>query len=326
MNLITSPLTTKRCSELNQFLERNGLSIDPHLDFTACLVDDHDQIIASASLDHSILKDVAADTQYQGDGLIATCVSCCLEEAASRGLHHITLFTKPQWKSHFESLGFSAIFASQDVLFMENKKNGFQHWLDSIEKRKGNHGAILCNCNPMTLGHKQLIETAAKQCDTLYVFIVEEDRSYFTFKERFAMVQETLQPLKNVLVIPSGPYQISSATFPDYFLKEKQAKTTIQVHLDLSIFKDHIAPTLHITKRFVGTEPFDVTTMAYNAAMKVFFLNTDIEYIEIPRFTQHQTPISATQVRSLIQMGKLEEASLLVPEAVKPYLKNKMLG
>ena len=75
------------------------------------------------------------------------------------------------------------------------------------------------NCNPFTLGHQYLIETAIKSCDYLYIFVVEEDKSIFSFKERFKLVQEGTSHLKNITVLPSGKFIISQNTFSAYLKK-----------------------------------------------------------------------------------------------------------
>lgn len=42
----------------------------------------------------------------------------------------------------------------------------------------GKTGAIVMNGNPFTKGHRYLIEYAAKNVEKLYIFVVEEDKSY----------------------------------------------------------------------------------------------------------------------------------------------------
>lgn len=75
------------------------------------------------------------------------------------------------------------------------------------------------NCNPFTLGHRYLIEEACSQVDILYVFVVEEDKSYFKFEDRIEMVRQGTKDLKQVQVLPSGKYIISKETFAQYFKK-----------------------------------------------------------------------------------------------------------
>ena len=35
------------------------------------------------------------------------------------------------------------------------------------------------NCNPFTLGHKYIVEKAARENDNVIIFVVEEDKSSF---------------------------------------------------------------------------------------------------------------------------------------------------
>ena len=78
-------------------------------------------------------------------------------------------------------------------------------------------GSIVMNCNPFTKGHRYLIEYAAKQVDRLYIFVVKEDKSFFKYEDRFEMVKQGTADLKNVVVVSSGKFIISSLTFPEYF-------------------------------------------------------------------------------------------------------------
>ena len=70
------------------------------------------------------------------------------------------------------------------------------------------------NANPFTLGHQYLVETAAASCDLLHLFIVSEDSSLVPFSVRKKLVMEGTAHLKNICYHESGPYIISSATFP----------------------------------------------------------------------------------------------------------------
>lgn len=74
-------------------------------------------------------------------------------------------------------------------------------------------GAVVMNCNPMTNGHVHLIKEALKYVDFLYIFLVEENRSKFAFKDRWKMVQSTLADVigeKNkYIVVPSGKFILS---------------------------------------------------------------------------------------------------------------------
>ena len=128
-------------------------------------------------------------------------------------------------------------------------------------------GVVVMNCNPFTLGHRYLIEQAAKQVERLFVMVVREDCSLFAYVERKAMVEQGVAHLENVTVIDGSEYAISQATFPTYFLKRLDDAADTQMLLDLDLFRRHIAPALGATVRFVGTEPTDRLTRRYNQLM-----------------------------------------------------------
>ena len=87
------------------------------------------------------------------------------------------------------------------------------------------------NANPFTLGHLSLVERAAKECDTVHLFVLSEEASLVPFDVRWKLVTEGVAHLSNVICHPSGPYMISSATFPSYFLKDEQAVILSLIHI-----------------------------------------------------------------------------------------------
>lgn len=188
------------------------------------------------------------------------------------------------------------------------------------ERHKGVNGSIVMNCNPFTLGHRYLIEQALKQVDYLIIFVVEEDKSVFTFKERFAMVVEGTKDLENVMVVPSGKLILSQTTFPEYFLKIEDEDIVHNVEFDITLFAEQIAPKLNITYRFVGEEPEDKVTDEYNEAMKRILPKYGINIIEIPRAKVEGKMISASSVREKLLKGKSTDIERLVPLTTKRIL------
>ena len=183
-------------------------------------------------------------------------------------------------------------------------------------------GAIVMNCNPFTYGHRYLIETASKQVDRLYIFVVEEDKSFFKFADRFEMVKNGTSDLKNVCVVPSGNFIISAFTFPEYFMKDYVKEKDFDMSSDVEIFGEKIAPALHITKRFAGEEPFDVVTAKYNETMRTVLPKYGIEFVEIPRkVTDDNVVINATLVRQFLKERQWKELERLVPESTAKILK-----
>lgn len=172
------------------------------------------------------------------------------------------------------------------------------------------------NCNPFTLGHRYLIEQAAKQVERLYVMVVREDCSLFAYTERKAMVEQGVADIENVTVIDGSDYAISRATFPTYFLKRLDDAADTQMQLDLDLFRRHIAPALGATVRFVGTEPTDQLTQRYNQLMHEAL--TDVR--EIDRLAKDGNAVSASRVRKAMEQGDMNTIRQLVPPTTLPYI------
>lgn len=176
-------------------------------------------------------------------------------------------------------------------------------------------GSIVMNCNPFTYGHRYLIEKALEQVDFLIIFVVEEDKSVFSFVERFAMVCKGVADLKNVKVVPSGPFILSRMSFPEYFIKESDEDIVENVENDITFFAERIAPYLNIDYRFVGEEPNDMVTNEYNLAMKKILPKYGISLIEIPRKKWDNKYISASLVRKYLENGDNVNLKKLVPKS-----------
>ena len=177
-------------------------------------------------------------------------------------------------------------------------------------------GCIVMNCNPFTLGHRYLIEQAAKQVERLYVMVVREDCSLFAYTERKAMVEQGVADIENVSVIDGSDYAISRATFPTYFLKRLDDAADTQMLLDLDLFRRHIAPALGATVRFVGTEPTDQLTRRYNQLMH----ETLKDVREINRLEKDGNAVSASRVRKAMEEGDINTIRQLVPPTTLPYI------
>ena len=205
------------------------------------------------------------------------------------------------------------------------EQNHFTDWLRSLDqyKKAGNNGAIVMNANPFTYGHRYLVEYAASKVDYLYVMVVEEDKSFFKFEERYKLVKEGTADLKNVIVFPSSQYIISSSSLPGYFKKENmQGDILLDATQDIVSFAQ-VAEALNIHVRFCGEEPKDLFTKRYNDNMEKLLPQYGIEFEVIDRKTCAGEVISASRVRNCLKEGKLEEIKGLVPDTTYNYLKQK---
>jgi [citrate (pro-3S)-lyase] ligase len=214
----------------------------------------------------------------------------------------------------------------KSTYYSSNKE--LKEYINYIKKYKikGNRniGCIIMNCNPFTYGHKYLIEQALKKVDYLYIFVVEENRSFFTFDDRINMVKEGIKEFSNITVLPSGQFIISSLTFPEYFDKEDNQDVRIDATNDLRIFGEKIAPALKIKTRFVGEEPIDKITRQYNDAMSTELNKYGIKFICIPRLKHNQDFISASIVREKMSNYDVAEIKELVPNTTYNIIKKYM--
>ena len=316
---LTARLTGATRKKWEALLQKAGLEPETLPEQTALVWDD-DTLAATGSRQRNLLKYLAVDPDYRGSDLTATVLSALKTEAFEQGYDHLFLYTKPENRMMFTGLFFYAVAATERVLLMEDRRGGFREYLNGLpqEKYEGPVGAVVMNCNPFTKGHRYLVETAAKECRKLYVFVLSEDASRFSAKDRMEMVKLGTADIPNVTVLPTGPYMVSAATFPTYFLKDREQAQLVQCDLDVEIFGNHIAPRLGITHRYVGTEPLSPTTKQYNEAMKGMLPQRGIQVKELTRLETGGEIISASAVRAKLDAG--EDIRRLVPDTTYNYL------
>lgn len=308
--------------QIDALLEAEGIRRDGNLDYTCGMYDEDMNLIATGSCFGNTLRCMAVSSAHQGEGLMNQIVTHLLDVQYQRGNLHIFLYTKCDSAKFFGDLGFYEIVRIDgQIVFMENRRTGFQDYLDQLakEKEEGKRSAALVmNANPFTLGHQYLVEKAAAENDILHLFIVSEDASLVPFPVRKKLVMEGTAHLKNIRYHDSGPYIISSATFPSYFQKDQEAVIESHALLDLTVFT-RIAQAMNITRRYVGEEPNSLVTGIYNEIMQKKLPEKGIECIIIPRLQSEGKAISASTVRQAIKAGNWEALKELVPKTTLDY-------
>ena len=309
-----SRLRGERLEKWRSLMTEAGLHTD-EIPSRVALVFEGEELIASGGRDGNILKMLAVSERHQGEDLLSTVLTELRRDAFEDGHTHLFLYTKPKNSTVFRSLFFYPVAETESVLVMENRRDGISSFLDSLppKETEGVNGALVMNCNPFTNGHKYLVETAAAMCDRVYLFVLSERGEGFEPSKRLAMVKAGTAHLPNVIVLETGPYMISAATFPTYFLKDRDSADRVMCEVDIEVFLKHFVPRLGITKRFVGTEPLSPMTNTYNEALKAKLPENGVELIEIPRKELDGTPISASEVRRLIKEGNYDRVKALVP-------------
>lgn len=316
--------------EIEKFLIKNDLrnsnDIIKYLIYTC-----DNEIIASAGIaEGGIIKCVAIDSEYRGEGLVLKLFTELTHLCYELGFKDLFVYTKPKNEKIFKNCGCFTIEKAAKVVLMENSKvllNNYCNNLKQIsEKIQGTKiGCIVLNANPFTLGHQFLVESAANLCDWLHVFVVKEDASFFSYEDRFNLVKQGISHIKNISLYEGSRYIISKATFPSYFLKNEKILDQNYAELDLKIFRHYIGPSLNITHRFVGTEPNSPITDKYNHEMKYWFEEAEMDFPKIKvsiveRKTNNNDFISASTVRKLYDENKFEQLKLYVPQTTYDFL------
>lgn len=307
---------------VRSFLATLDLAFEEQASDTLLLWDE-DQLIGTGSLDEGVLKCIAIQPGRQGEGLLGNILTSLIKRAMEEGYHHLFVYTKPQNEKLFKPFGFHPIVRTDSVLLLENRKHGIRDFVRSLPgSRSGVVGSIVMNANPFTLGHRYLVEEALKDVDELQVFVLSSAKSIVPPDVRFRLVQEGCADLTRVYVQESSNYLVSSATFPTYFLpKDHVAKANAGI--DIRIFIDYFVPELHITKRFLGTEPFSPITDSYNQELLEMLPKEGIEVKVLSRKEMAGGAISASRVRALMKEGDLEAVSPLVPPTTFAYLSSE---
>ena len=175
--------------------------------------------------------------------------------------------------------------------------------------------AIVMNANPFTRGHRYLVEKAAAENALVHLFILSADEDLFPFAVRKRLVREGIAGLHNVILHESGPYIISSATFPSYFQRDDDDVIRSHASLDAAVFS-RIAGALGIGKRYVGSEPFSHVTGIYNEILGEMLPASGVELKVIPRLENGGRAVSASDVRALLK----ENGGKGIPEALRELL------
>lgn len=335
MNYIVEKLHLNNPEEINEvrsFLSTFQLNYEKDIDYTI-VIRDSNKIIATCSKSKDILKGFAIDDSLQGEGITNLLIKAIQDKLFQEGIFHSFIFTKPIYETTFESLGYKVIASIDEVTLLEYGFNNIDKVLTSMKKLYNINSntpktALVMNCNPFTLGHRYLIEEASIRSKEVLVFIVEEDLSLFPFIDRYKMVKDGVSDLKNVTVIPGGKYIISSATFPGYFLREKNSILNAYTKLDATIFSKYFCKNFNITKRMLGEEPYCPVTKNYNDALVNVLVDHGVEVEIIPRkwISTPENYISASKVRNIIKIKgeeALDQLSEFIPEVTLKYLKSK---
>lgn len=331
-DFIVNTINTKNPYEVKHvkaLLAKYHIDYKPdEVDSTILVETQNGDYVGTGSTLGNIIKFVVIDEKYQGTSAFSTVISTLSEELLKEH-KHIFIYTHPKNKHLFSGLGFKLIAEALPYYalyeFGYYTINKYKEYLESLAiEGKPEATALVMNCNPFTYGHQFLIEKAADENEVVYLFVVETEKSVFPFATRWELIKRGTAHLKNVIMVKTDDYLVSRVSFPKYFLKDTHADeiTANQARLDLTVFINHIAPTLNIKKRYVGTEHYCVTTASYNHEMKKLLPEHGIEVIEVKRKALGVDDyISASKIRKALQEDNWEAIHEKVPQTTYDFLR-----
>lgn len=316
----------RQFAEVQEFLRRFELAFDRNVDYTVSL-HTGEEMVGTGSFAGKVLRNIAILPQYQGDGYNSIIVSQLIQELSRRGIFHYFVFTKPEKAVLFESMGFTEIVRAEPyAALLETGLGSVESYCRQVNNAAGHlpdgkRAALVVNCNPFTLGHREVIMQAAQENDSVIVFVVSEDRSAFPFSVRLRLVKAGVADLPNVAVVPTGDYCVSQATFPAYFTRAQDAADA-QAKLDATLFAARIAPAVGISARYAGEEPYCPVTAKYNQMLSLVLPKLGVEFKVVPRKAAAGDVISASKVRELLKVNAWDDIKRLVPDTTYQFLKS----
>ncbi len=312
--------------QAEKLLNKCGLLAVDNADYRVGFYTEDEELAATGALVGDMLQMIAVDPDHQGEELAVRVVTHLIAQASRRGKKCLYLITKNSAAPMFRSMGFKQVAeTSAGATLLEWGRPGISEYCAALEEYRAKPGeklgCLVMNCNPFTLGHKYLISRASEENDRVMVFILEEELSEFPFSVRKMLAEQGTAEFGNVTVLPGGRYMISSLTFPAYFSRDA-VRTRQQAEMDAAIFEHYLVPTLGITDRYLGEEPFSQSTAVYNEVLSEQLHSVDLHIL--PRLCRDGEAVSASRVRNLLRSGETEKAFQLLPPTTRDYLADNL--
>ena len=143
--------------QVEDFLGSNGLRLG-EVDLYLAALSADGSILAGGGLRRDILQCLAVSAEARSLGLSVPLISRLISVASERGFTNVKVFTKPENRTVFESLGFRLLAEAPKAILLENGR-GLEDYCQYLRAHAA-PGVIVMNANPFTLGHRYLIEQA----------------------------------------------------------------------------------------------------------------------------------------------------------------------
>jgi [citrate (pro-3S)-lyase] ligase len=311
--------------EVRNFLSFNGLHYEEDVDFTQVYRLDN-EIVATGSLSHNIIKCVAVSPRFRGGKLMSKLMTRLVTMLYKRGYTHHFIFTKPRYVRSFSTYGFHEVVRGEPYAAM--LEHGIEETIHkyvkklSLQRKEGkNIAAMVVDCNPVTYDHMFAITMAASFSDWLHLFLVSEPKYFFPLEIRLELLKKSILPLKNVTIHFGGEYLVSYLTFPKYFI-EKEEVSHAHALLGATLFGKYIVPALNITNRYIRQEPNSKVDKIYNDTVKDTLPSYGVKVEEISNLTIDGHHMSARLLRRLVHEDRWDEIEKIVTPETLDFLRS----
>ena len=155
--------------EVRDFLQTFQLQLDDNVDYTI-VIRQNEEIKATCSKSKNVFKCFAVSDDLRGEGVSAILMGAVSDKLFEEGIYHSFIFTKIENIDIFTSLGYKLIHEIENVALLESGIYDIKKYLKDMQMEYNidvstKKSAIVMNCNPFTLGHRYLIEEAARQSE-----------------------------------------------------------------------------------------------------------------------------------------------------------------
>lgn len=280
------------------------------------------RLVACGARAGRVLKMLVVHDEHRGKGLLAGVVTELMRRGLEASIDTYFILSRPCMAAVFQRLGFNELVATEHAALLEYGHSLHQYLRKrGAIARPGENSAVVVSSDPFSLSQKALVERAAELGRTAYVLVPSDGRFLFSLQERLEMARRGVGPLDNAVVTDTGPYVLSSATFPAYFLDPSEEPDEVRMALDVDLFGRHIAPAFHVTTRVIGTRPTDPRHRRYNRILGQRLGRWGIRLEQIERTTSGADWVSTERVQRQFAQHGLDGIAALVPQSTLEYLR-----
>ncbi|MDR2870210.1 MAG: hypothetical protein LBV04_07160 [Deferribacteraceae bacterium] len=124
-----------RCQrKFDTLLANEGIRRDPNLEYIIGIFDNDYNLLAAGACFANTLRCLAVDSAHRCEGLMEKVVTALVDYQFANGRSQLFIYTKLANADIFSSLGFYEVAHVENVILMENRKNGLDSFLKALDR------------------------------------------------------------------------------------------------------------------------------------------------------------------------------------------------